>query len=68
MDLSSGPLACRMAPTSMNCVVHWEIHGAYRAGVSGGVGGLVLLLAGLAQARVELKVSALGDTLSPCFW
>ena len=37
MDLSSGPLACRMAPTSMNFVVHWEIHGAYRAGVSGGV-------------------------------
>lgn len=28
--------------------------------------GLVLLLAGLAQARVELKVSALGDTLLEC--
>jgi hypothetical protein len=39
MDLSSGPLACRVAPTSMNCVVHWEIHGAYRAGVSGGSAG-----------------------------
>ena len=40
MDLSSGPLACRMAPTSMNCVVHWEIHGAYRAGVSRGARGI----------------------------